>query len=42
MKVEEPIEECPPPQTDKEILEEIRMAYALQPRGQRVMGLVPL
>ena len=42
MKVEEPIEECPPPATDKEILDQIRMAHALEPRGRRVMGLVPM
>ena len=42
VQVQEPIEESPPPKTDKEVLEEIRMAYSLQPRGRRVMGLVPL
>ena len=42
VKVQEPIEESPPPPTDKEIVEQIRMAYTLQPRGRRVMGLVPI
>ena len=42
MKVEEPIEESPPPLRDKEILEHIRTAEALQPRGRCVMGLVPI
>ena len=42
MKVEQPIEECPPPPTDKEILEQMKMSSALQPRGPRVMRLVPM
>ena len=42
VNVEEAIERCPPPKTDKQILDELRMAYALQPRGLRVMGLVPI
>ena len=42
MKVEQPIEECPPPPTDEEILEQMRMSYTLQPRGRRLMGLVSM
>ena len=42
MEVVEPIEESPPPLTDKEIVEQIKMAEAHQPKGQRVCGLIPI